>query len=120
MDAATPAVTSLGDFAERGRSVFPAIRPLIRDLHELSQPLRPLSGDLAGLSTSFDDSGGVEELMRLIFFYTNAVNGEDAVGHYVRSGLNLSACVRGGEADGRLRVRLRLVLQHRCGGGACP
>ena len=34
--------------------------------------------------------------MRLIFFYTNAVNGEDAVGHYVRSGLNLSACVRGG------------------------
>ena len=100
VDAATPAVTSLADFAERGRSVFPAIRPLIRDLHELSQPLRPLSGDLAGLSTSFDDSGGVEELMRFIFFYTNAVNGEDAVGHYVRSGLNLSACVRGGTALG--------------------
>jgi ABC-type transporter Mla subunit MlaD len=100
VDAATPAVTSLGDFAERGRSVFPAIRPLIGDLHELSQPLRPLSGDLADLSTSFDDSGGVEELMRLIFFYTNAVNGEDAVGHYVRSGLNLSACVRGGRPTG--------------------
>ena len=100
VDAATPAVTSLADFAERGRSVFPAIRPLIRDLHELSQPLRPLAGDLAGLSTSFDDSGGVEELMRFIFFYTNAVNGEDAVGHYVRSGLNLSACVRGGTALG--------------------
>jgi phospholipid/cholesterol/gamma-HCH transport system substrate-binding protein len=97
VDAATPALTSLGDFAERGRSVFPAIRPLVSDLHELSRPLRPLAGDLAELSTSFDDSGGVEELMRFIFFYTNAVNGEDAVGHYVRSGLNLSTCVRVGQ-----------------------
>jgi phospholipid/cholesterol/gamma-HCH transport system substrate-binding protein len=100
VDAAKPALTSLGDFAERGRSVFPAIRPLIRDLHELSGPLRPLAGDLSALSTSFDDAGGVEELMRFIFFYTNAVNGEDAVGHYVRSGLNLSACVRGGVPTG--------------------
>ncbi len=100
VEAATPAVTSLGDFAERGRSVFPAIRPLIKDLHELSHPLQPLAGDLAGLSTSFDDTGGVEELMRFIFFYTNAVNGEDAVGHYVRSGLNLSTCVRNGRPTG--------------------
>ncbi len=99
-DAAKPALVSLGDFAERGRSVFPAIRPLIRDLHELSEPLRPVAGDLSALSTSFDGSGGVEELMRFIFFYTNSVNGEDAVGHYVRSGLNLSACVRGGVAVG--------------------
>jgi hypothetical protein len=38
--------------------------------------------------------------MRFIFFYTNAVNGEDAVGHYVRSGLNLFACVRGGRPTG--------------------
>jgi hypothetical protein len=49
---------------------------------------------------SFDETGGVEELMRFIFFYTNAVNGEDARGHYVRSGLNLSACVRSGVAVG--------------------
>jgi hypothetical protein len=38
--------------------------------------------------------------MRFIFFYTSAVNGEDALGHYVRSGLNLSACVRTGVALG--------------------
>ena len=30
--------------------------------------------------------------MRFIYFYTGAVNGEDAIGHYVRSMLDVSAC----------------------------
>jgi phospholipid/cholesterol/gamma-HCH transport system substrate-binding protein len=99
-DAARPAVTTLGDFAQEGRRVFPAVRPLVRDLRDLSRPLRPLSNEMAEMFGSFDDAGGVEELMRFIFFYTSAVNGEDALGHYVRSGLNLSNCVRSGVAVG--------------------
>ena len=38
-NAATPALVSLGDFGDRARTLFPAIRPLIADLNELGQPL---------------------------------------------------------------------------------
>ena len=100
-DAAIPALETFGDFAERGRTLFPALQPLASDLRELGRPLRPASRDLAALFSSFDSAGGIEELMRFIFFYTNAVNGEDQFGHYVRSGLNIAACsARVGEPPG--------------------
>ncbi len=85
--AATPALVSLGDFGDRARTLFPAIRPLIGDLNELGQPLTPTTNDLAKLFASVDDTGGIEELMQLIYFYTGTVNGVDAKGHYVRSAL---------------------------------
>lgn len=85
--AATPALVSLGDFGDRARTLFPQIRPLIADLDELGQPLRPTTDNLAKLFGSFDDTGGIEELMKLIYFYTGTVNGVDAQGHYVRSSL---------------------------------
>jgi phospholipid/cholesterol/gamma-HCH transport system substrate-binding protein len=101
VDAAGPAVQTLGDFADDGRRVFPAIRPLVRDLRELSDPLRPVSADLAGAFGSFDDAGGVEELMRFIFYYANAVNGVDEHGHYLRSALGLYNCsARSGAPSG--------------------
>jgi phospholipid/cholesterol/gamma-HCH transport system substrate-binding protein len=90
--AAGPAVTSLGDFAQRGRAVFPAIRPLVRDVQKLSGPLKPTAKTAADLFASIDDTGGVEELMRLLFFYTGATNGEDEIGHYLRASLRLSGC----------------------------
>ncbi len=86
-EAATPALVSLGDFGDRARELFPAIRPLIGDLDELGRPLRPTTNNLAKLFGSFDDTGGIEELMKLIYFYTGTVNGVDSKGHYVRSSL---------------------------------
>jgi phospholipid/cholesterol/gamma-HCH transport system substrate-binding protein len=95
--AASPAVQTLGDFAQEGRRLFPAIRPLVRDLRDLGRPLRPAFGDLGEGFGSFDRAGGIEELMRFIFFYANSVNGVDQYGHYVRSILGLSNCsVRSG------------------------
>lgn len=91
--ATTPALVSLGDFGDRARQLFPQIRPLIGDLDELGRPLRPTTNNLAKLFGSFDDTGGIEELMKLIYFYTGTVNGVDAKGHYVRSSLVLNgAC----------------------------
>jgi ABC-type transporter Mla subunit MlaD len=84
-EAATPALVSLGDFGDRARQLFPEIRPLIGQLNQLGRPLRPASDDLAKLFNSFDDTGGIEELMKLIYFYTGTVNGVDEHGHYVRA-----------------------------------
>jgi ABC-type transporter Mla subunit MlaD len=93
-EAATPALVSLGDFADRGRELFPAIRPLVGNLGELGRPLRPTSRNLAKLFGSFDDTGGIEELMQLIYFFTGTVNGVDTKGHYVRTGLIIKCPVR--------------------------
>jgi len=102
-EAAGPALVSLGDFADRGRNLFPAIRPLIADLDELGQPLRPTSNNLAKLFGSFDDTGGIEELMQLIYFYTGTVNGVDTKGHYVRSSLVFNGLCISRTGDGATR-----------------
>jgi ABC-type transporter Mla subunit MlaD len=92
-EAATPSVVTLGDLADRGRRTFPAVEPLAGDLGALGKPLRPLARTLAALGTSFDSAGGIEELMRAIYFYTGSINGTDALGHYVRAGFGANACV---------------------------
>jgi phospholipid/cholesterol/gamma-HCH transport system substrate-binding protein len=89
---ATPAITALGGTAERAADVFPKLEPTTRKLTGLARPLLPLSSNLADLSSSFDQSGGVEDLMRFIYWYTGSINGEDALGHYVRSSLQVSVC----------------------------
>jgi phospholipid/cholesterol/gamma-HCH transport system substrate-binding protein len=99
LTAATPAVQSLGDFADRGREIFPAIRPLVQNVQDLSGPLKPTSTQLAKALGSFDDAGGVEELMRFIFFYAGATNGEDQLGHYLRGDARIGQCA---QRDGRL------------------
>jgi ABC-type transporter Mla subunit MlaD len=91
-EAATPALVSLGNFADRARELFPAIRPLVGDLGRLGRPARPAFDDLAKLFGSFDDAGGIEELMKLIYNYTGTVNGVDELGHYVRSAATIGGC----------------------------
>jgi hypothetical protein len=92
VEAAEPALVSLGRTADRGRRTFPRIGPLTDDVAAFSSRLRPLAENLGDLALSFDEEGGVEALMRFIYFYTGAVNGEDELGHYMRSALGVSAC----------------------------
>ena len=86
---ADPALKTLGKVADQGRATFPKIEDVVSQLNELGIPLEPLAANLGSLSTSFDDTGGIESLMRFIYFYTGAVNGEDASGHYIRAGLSV-------------------------------
>lgn len=90
--ATTPALESLGDFADRGRQLFPEIRPLVGDLRQLGRPLRPSLNNLAKLFNSVDDTGGIEELMKLIYYYTGTTNGVDELGHYVRATVTTDNC----------------------------
>jgi ABC-type transporter Mla subunit MlaD len=92
--SATPALTSLGTLADQGRQTFPQIKPLASQLVALSGPLRSVAKNVAAVASSFDDRGGIESVMRFIYFYTGAVNGEDAIGHYMRSLADVNNCVR--------------------------
>jgi ABC-type transporter Mla subunit MlaD len=87
-----PALKTLGNVAQRGESVFPKIHDVVSELVRLGKPLLPVAGDLASLSSSFDAAGGIEDLMRFIYYYTGTVNGEDAISHYIRSSFEVSAC----------------------------
>jgi ABC-type transporter Mla subunit MlaD len=90
--AATPALTSLGRVAGRGRRTFPRIEAIVRQLGELGAPLNPLATDLAELAGSFDEAGGIEDVMRFVYFFAGATNGFDEIGHYVRSSFSVGAC----------------------------
>jgi ABC-type transporter Mla subunit MlaD len=85
-----PALKTLGNVAQRGETVFPRINSVAQQLLSLGKPLLPLATDIAALATSFDNAGGIEDVMRFIYYYTGAVNGEDAVGHYIRSIVGIS------------------------------
>jgi len=85
-------ILTLGNVADKGRATFPKIDAVVSQLKELGVPIEPLAANLAELSKSFDDTGGIESLMRFIYFYTGAVNGEDASGHYTRTGISVSNC----------------------------
>jgi phospholipid/cholesterol/gamma-HCH transport system substrate-binding protein len=92
--AAIPAFRTLGNVAQRGESVFPRINSVAAQLRHLGIPLLPLATDLAAVASSFDNAGGIEDVMRFIYYYTGTVNGEDALGHYVRSHVVISNVVR--------------------------
>ncbi|MES1192800.1 MAG: hypothetical protein ABUM26_00630, partial [Solirubrobacterales bacterium] len=89
---ANPALKTLGKVADQGRATFPKIEDVVSQLNELGIPLEPLAENLGGLSKSFDTTGGIESLMRFIYFYTGSVNGEDSSGHYIRAGISLNTC----------------------------
>jgi virulence factor Mce-like protein len=91
-----PALVTLGKTAERGRRIFPAIKPLVADVRSVTRPLQPLSKDLSSLTRSVDQGGGIEDLMRFIYFYTGAVNGADSQGHFTRTLLIASNCLERG------------------------
>jgi ABC-type transporter Mla subunit MlaD len=89
---ATPALVALGHTAELAEDALPALEPTTRKLTGLARPLLPLSMDLSEFSKSVDDTGGVEDVMRFIYYYTASLNGEDELGHYIRASLNVNVC----------------------------
>jgi phospholipid/cholesterol/gamma-HCH transport system substrate-binding protein len=83
--ASIPALQTLGNVAARGERVFPRAHRVVAQLLALAKPLLPLARDIAGVATSFDNTGGIEDVMRFIYYYAGSVNGEDALGHFIRS-----------------------------------
>jgi ABC-type transporter Mla subunit MlaD len=90
--ASIPALKTLGNVAQRGEKVFPRSHDVVAELSQLGKRLVPLASDLAALSGSFDATGGIEDVMRFIYYYTGTVNGEDAISHYIRSSFEVGGC----------------------------
>ena len=59
---------------------------MIADLRGLAKAVRPVGVTLRAVLESFRDTGGIERLMDYIFYQAAAINGFDAVGHYLRAG----------------------------------
>ena len=81
--------------ARRPRPARPAVtdaRPVIADLRALAKAVRPVGTNLREVLESFRDTDGIERLMDYIFYQAAAINGFDAVGHYLRAGLIVNQC----------------------------
>jgi len=91
--AAIPAFDSLGEAAKTGTPAVIDARPVIADVRALSRSLRPVGATLRDVLVSFRDTGGIERLMDYIFYQVAAINGFDAVGHYLRAGIIVNQCV---------------------------
>src|SRR3954454_18952862 len=90
--AAIPFVTSLGDAAKVGTPAVTDARPVIADLRSLANNVRPVGKTLRQVLESFNETGGIERLMDYVYYQTQAINGFDSVGHYLRAGLIVNQC----------------------------
>jgi phospholipid/cholesterol/gamma-HCH transport system substrate-binding protein len=97
--AALPAVDSLGEAAKTGTQAVTDARPVIADLRALAKEIRPVGVTLREVLESFRDTGGIERAMDYIFYQAAAVNGFDAIGHYLRAGLIVNQCATYAQAQ---------------------
>src|SRR4051794_805193 len=91
--AAIPSFESLGDAAKTGIPAVTDARPVIADVRSLAKAVRPVGATAADVLESFQKTQGIERLMDYIFYQTTAINGFDALGHYLRAELIVNQCV---------------------------
>jgi ABC-type transporter Mla subunit MlaD len=85
------------NFGKTAKVSGPAIvgtEPLLRQLEKFGNAAKPFSINLATLLTSFRDTGGLERLLDFAFMGTNAANGYDALGHFLRTEGVGTACLK--------------------------
>lgn len=84
---------SLGASAKRSGPALTASKQLLARLKTLGAAAEPFTGNLARTLTSLKQTGGIERILDFIFLGTNAANGYDALGHFLRSELVAGACL---------------------------
>ncbi len=72
---------------------------MIADLRSLAKEVRPVGATLKDVLVSFRDTGGIERAMDYIYYQVAAINGFDAVGHYLRAGLIVNNCATYAQAQ---------------------
>jgi phospholipid/cholesterol/gamma-HCH transport system substrate-binding protein len=90
--AATPALTSLGDAAEKSTEPILKSDPTLVKIRNLAQKAPPAATNLSKLLSTFRKTGGNKELMHLIYFTAGSINGFDRYGHFLRAVLQVTGC----------------------------
>ena len=91
-DAGTTALTSLGDAAEASGPDLVASRPLIRDLGKLGTANIPAARALKKILFTLRKTGGTDLLYKTVLNFSNATNGYDGYGHFLRSLIQVTNC----------------------------
>ncbi len=89
---ARTALINLGAAAHTSQPSLLATQPLANRLKALGAAGAPTAGNLEKLTTSLDNTGGIEELMKLLFNGAIAGNGFNQLGHYTRDEALTSSC----------------------------
>jgi phospholipid/cholesterol/gamma-HCH transport system substrate-binding protein len=90
--AAGPFLDSFGRTAAHGTLTLTQSRPAIDALKTFAFAARPALAQTAPLFASLRDTGGIERFMDFLYNGTAAMNGEDAVSHYLRGALIVNNC----------------------------
>ncbi|HET9718773.1 MAG TPA: MlaD family protein [Solirubrobacteraceae bacterium] len=90
--AARTALIRLGDAAHRSQRWLVGSEPLARRLLALGNAAQPSSRLLSRLTTSLNNTGAIQQLMGVLFYGTQAINGFNKDGHYVRTDILVGSC----------------------------
>jgi phospholipid/cholesterol/gamma-HCH transport system substrate-binding protein len=83
-------------FGQAGQKIGPALvasQPLLNRLQTLGGAVKPFASNLSALFSSVRSTGGLERLLDLIFLGTNAANGYNSLGHFVRAVAVAKNCI---------------------------
>ncbi|MBV8220991.1 MAG: MCE family protein [Solirubrobacterales bacterium] len=89
---ARTSLINLGAAAQASQAPLVATIPLANQLNQLGTQAVPSATELDRLTASLDKTGAINQLMAVLFNGTNASNGFDSLGHYVRDQLLVSDC----------------------------
>jgi ABC-type transporter Mla subunit MlaD len=90
--AARSSLIQLGAAAQNSQPSLLATVPLAKRLRALGTSTLPTAQSLNRLTASLDQTGGIEQLMHVLFYGTTAANAFDSFGHYVRDEPLVSSC----------------------------
>jgi phospholipid/cholesterol/gamma-HCH transport system substrate-binding protein len=99
--ASTPAFAASStqffrSFGQAGQKIGPALvasQPLLNRLQTLGSATKPFASNFSALLSSVRSTGGLERLLDFIFLGTNAANGYNSLGHFVRAAAVAKNCV---------------------------
>lgn len=89
---AIPAVQSLGDTADVARPALVDFGPTATQLKSIGANLKPVAANLDALTANLKATGGIEELLKFLFYVPTSTNGYDSISHYLRASLQVNLC----------------------------
>jgi phospholipid/cholesterol/gamma-HCH transport system substrate-binding protein len=90
--AATPALTTLGDAAQESTEPLLKSDPTLVRIRNLTRAAAPGAKSLHSLLSTLRASGGNRQLMNLLYNTTGGINGFDEKGHFLRAQLLVTGC----------------------------